>query len=193
MVRATWTGVVVLPAGTSVPLQATWVRSASAARARAALPLAAGAECTTGDTRSVSEVAAMKAFGFALCGCLAVAGCTVETTSGPPPAPVVVTGTVVLDWTINGSKDPDQCDQGAATTLDVLVHTTRGAFVGEFQEACSSFATSIELDPGSYVADAVLLDANGVERTTSVPIDPFTVQGADTLDLPIDFPARSFR
>jgi hypothetical protein len=117
----------------------------------------------------------------------------VETSSGPPPPVVIVaTGTVVIDWTINGSKDPDQCNQGAATELAVVVHTTAGAFVGEFREACDSFATSIELEPGNYMADAVLLDANGVDRTTSVPIEPFTIRHNETLDLPIDFPARSF-
>lgn len=134
----------------------------------------------------------MKALVTAACSCLLAAGCFVSNDSSPP-AVVVATGTVVIDWTINGTKDPAQCIQGAASHLDVTVHSTAGGFVGEFQEPCASFATSIDLAPGSYVADAVLIDAAGAERTTAVPINPFTIHGNDTLDIPIDFPAQSFR
>lgn len=125
--------------------------------------------------------------------CLLAASCSVETAPGPPPPPGVPVGTLTLDWTINGTKDPDQCSQGAAMAVDVTVHTVDGGFVGEFQEACDAFATSIDLAEGSYVADAVLVDARGTERTTAVPIQAFTIRGDDDLDIPIDFPARAFR
>jgi hypothetical protein len=126
---------------------------------------------------------------------LLATSCFVETDPGPlPPIPVArAFGTLTVDWTINGSKDPDQCNQSFATTLDAMVHTTSGKFVGEFQEACRSFATSIDLPRGSYTADAVLIDANGFDRTTAVRIDTFAIRGNDNLSVPIDFPARSFR
>ena len=119
--------------------------------------------------------------------CLLAPACSVETRSEPAPAPVVVAdGTLVVDWTINGTTDPNQCNQGAVTTID-------GGFVGEFQQACSAFATSINLAPGSYTASAVLVDARGTDRTTEIPIDAFTIRDNSELDVPIDFPASSFR
>lgn len=117
--------------------------------------------------------------------------CSVETTSAAPV--VVSSGTLTLDWTINGTTDPDQCSQGAATSLDVTVDTIDGASAGEFQQACNAFATNIELPPGTYTADAVLLDSNGDDRTTAVHVDAFTIRSSEDLDVPIDFPARSFR
>ncbi len=116
--------------------------------------------------------------------------CTVQSDSRPiGPRD----GTLVLDWTIDDTTDPNQCAQGAATDIDVIVDTTAGDSVGEFQQSCGAFATSIPLPPGDYTANAVLLDANGDTRTTDVQIPAFTILGADSLDIPIDFPAAAFK
>lgn len=125
---------------------------------------------------------------FAIVCALAV-GCS----SNAQPAVVVAgDGTLTLDWTINGTKDPDQCTQGAATTLDVTVDTIDGVPAGEFQQACDAFATTIHLAPGSYTGSAVLLAANGRDRTTTIQLDAFTIRSDEDLNVPIDFPARSF-
>jgi hypothetical protein len=130
-------------------------------------------------------------FGVALCA--AFPGCFVEADDGGSPGPVVVdSGSLVLDWTIDGTKDPDQCDQGAASTIDVSVTTANGSPAGEFQQSCAAFATTIDLPRGSYTADAVLLDSSGEDRTTAVHIRPFDVLGGDELSIPIDFSAGSF-
>src|SRR5690242_4855902 len=73
-------------------------------------------------------------------------------------------GTLTLDWTINGTHDPAQCNQGAVATIDITVDTIDGASAGEFQQDCGAFATTITLPPGSYTASAVLLDASGADR-----------------------------
>lgn len=127
------------------------------------------------------------------CAGLFVTSCFIDTD--PDPVPVVVTpqGTLILDWTINGTKDPNQCAQGATTDLDVIVTTGPGDFAGEFTAPCEAFATSIPLAAGTYFASAVLLDAGGTERTTEVAIDAFTIFGNDSVSIPIDFPASSFR
>jgi hypothetical protein len=81
----------------------------------------------------------------------------VEASSDAEPS-VSERGRLVVGWTINGLRDPDQRDQGDAEA-----------------------------------ADAVLVDARGAERTTVVDLQSFDTFGGDELDIPIDFPASSFR
>ena len=128
--------------------------------------------------------------GLALC--TALPACFVETADNGPAPVVVDSGTLVLDWSIDGTKDPDQCDQSDSRTLDVVVMRANGESAGEFQQSCSSFATSIDLPPGTYSADAVLLDPSGADRTTSVHVHTFDILGGDELSVPIDFSAGSF-
>ena len=131
-------------------------------------------------------------FGVALCA--AFPSCLIEAgDGGGGPGPVVVdSGSLVVDWTIDGSKDPDQCDQGAASAIDISVTAANGSSAGEFQQSCRAFATTIDLPRGSYTADAVLIDSSGQARTTSVQIRPFDILGGDQLSIPIDFSAGSF-
>ena len=124
--------------------------------------------------------------------CTALPACVVEAAgSGPAPA-VVDSGTLVLDWTIDGSNNPDQCDQSGARTMDVVVTRSDGAAAGEFQESCSAFVTRIDLPIGTYSADAALLDSFGADRTTTVHLHTFDILGGDELSVPIDFSAGSF-
>ncbi|HEX7478274.1 MAG TPA: hypothetical protein VF331_10745 [Polyangiales bacterium] len=138
--------------------------------------------------RARPETAAM---GIASCAfglIVLAAGCLGSSSTGGGRSD----GTLVVDWTINGTTDPSRCTQSAATTLDVIINTASGNFVGEFQADCAAFATSIDLPAGRYTANAVLLDARGTERTTQLDIGAFRILGGDSLDVPIDFPARSF-
>jgi hypothetical protein len=129
--------------------------------------------------------------GLALCAL--EPGCLVEADNGPGPPPAAVgSGRLVVDWTIDGDKNPDQCDQSNATTIDITVTTASGAPAGEFQQSCQAFATTIDLPAGNYDADAVLLDPGGRDRTTAVQLGAFTIFGDDQLTVPIDFPASSF-
>jgi hypothetical protein len=122
-------------------------------------------------------------------------GCTASVEpidNTPPPVIVVATGTLTVDWTINGTKDPNQCAQGAAAAIQISVTDSNGFSAGTFQQSCSVFATSITLNAGTYTAGATLIDAVGTPRTTTVNINPFTIQGNDDLNTPIDFPASAF-
>jgi hypothetical protein len=122
---------------------------------------------------------------------LLATGCTVQTSSAPPPRGID-DGTLALDWSISGSKDPSVCSQSGAAAIDIKVYEAAGGFVGEYQQACSAFATSIQLPAGSYTADAVLIDGAGRPRTTTINVNPFTIHGSDQLDIPVDFPPGSF-
>ena len=127
---------------------------------------------------------------------LGLGGCVVRSTSDPPivdTSPVVVDGTWILDWTIDGSTDPNRCNQSSSTTLEILVEPSAGGQASSYSSWCDSFAASIDLAPGDYFATAVLVDAGGNARTTTLDIDPFRILGNDELRTPIDFPASSFK
>jgi len=124
---------------------------------------------------------------------LSSSACVVETNDpGPPGVVVHDSGSLVVDWTIDGTKSVDDCDLSGAATIDITVTASNGAPAGEFQQACATFATTITLAPGSYSAEAVLLDGAGRDRTTAVQLRPFEIFGNDQLSIPIEFPASSF-
>jgi hypothetical protein len=120
---------------------------------------------------------------------LALTGCVV--TSSPDPVVVTGDGALVIDWTIDGTTDPNQCVDNSATRLEIIVDPGVGQ-PSTFSPDCETFGVSITLAPGSYAASAVLVDANGKARTTQIDIDPFTIRGNDELHTPINFPASSF-
>jgi len=122
-------------------------------------------------------------------------GCFVEASSEPPP-PLVVDrppGRLTLRWSVDEVKDPNVCIMGQASDIDIVVVTSSGGdLIGEFQAPCSAFSTTVStLLPGTYRATARLLDG-GEARTTAVPIDAFTIVENSNLIVDIDFPADSF-
>jgi len=131
---------------------------------------------------------------LALVALLPVSACT--TTVEPVPTAVIVptesTGTLVVAWTIRAGTDPGDCSLSGAAAIRIHVVTIDVVDAGTYEQACGAFATSITLPPGTYEASALLVDAGGGDRTTSVPIQAFTILGADVLTIPIDFPANSF-
>lgn len=131
---------------------------------------------------------------LALVALLPVTACT--TTVEPVPTVVFVptesTGTLVVEWTIRAGTDPGDCSLAGAAAIRIHVVTIDVVDAGTYEQACGAFATSITLAPGTYEASALLVDAGGGGRTTSVPIQAFTILGADVLTIPIDFPANSF-
>jgi hypothetical protein len=142
--------------------------------------------------RSPLEKSSMKTVLLAAL-CVGLTGCYAEATTDP--GPVVVgssTGFLTVDWSISGYQDPVLCAQSDADVISVAIETSDGFFVGEFQDVCEAFVTSIELDPDAYVGDAVLLDPDGFERTTPVDLGFFEIFGDDELVIPVDFPPDSF-
>jgi hypothetical protein len=101
-------------------------------------------------------------------------------------------GALIVDWTIEGSKDPALCDLSGAEAISIELHTTDGAYAGTYEQDCDVFGTSIGLYPDRYEGDAVLIDAGGTARTTPVFLAPFRIYGGDELIVPIDFPSDSF-
>ena len=118
-----------------------------------------------------------------------LAGCVAEVDSHPP---VADSGVLVVDWSISGAQDSSVCRQSDADVINIAVETADGYPLGEFEDACEAFQTSIELPPGDYFGDAVLLDPLGAQRTTAVDLGFFQIFGNDELVVPVDFPSDSF-
>jgi len=106
----------------------------------------------------------------------------------PPPSP----GTLRLRWSMDGRMDPNECIKSLAPTTELSVVDPSGREVGAWQQTCGYFTMDVVLNPGSYSGSAVLLDSAGRPRTTRVFVDPFVIQGADVIDIQVDFPASSF-
>jgi len=119
-----------------------------------------------------------------------VTACSVSSSSDAPPPP---DGTVTFDWTLKGVHSTDECDAENVAKFDVIITTDDGAAVGEYSDHCDVFDTTISLPPGRYVANATLLDPNSAERTTEIPVQPFTIIGDTDLAIPLDFPPDSFK
>lgn len=106
--------------------------------------------------------------------------------------PVVVSsGSIILRWSINGTFDPNLCQDAAVDRIRIIVYDGRNAFIGEWIAPCQDFTTRIDLLPGQYRAEVALVGTGGVESTT-VRIDPFTIVSRSDHVVDIDFPASSF-
>ena len=108
------------------------------------------------------------------------------------PVVVVPTGLLVVDWSLSGLQDPAICRQSGADVINIAVETADGVPLGEFEDVCEAFETSIELEAGDYFGDAVLLDGSGAARTTPVDLGLVRIFGDDELVVPVDFPSDSF-
>jgi len=122
---------------------------------------------------------------------LGATSCVAESTDARP---IVVdsSGLLVVDWSISGAQDPSMCRQSDADVINIALQTSVGTSMGEFEDVCEAFSTSIELEPGDYFGDAVLLDPSGSARTTVVDLGLIQIFGDDELVVPIDFPPDAF-
>jgi hypothetical protein len=118
-------------------------------------------------------------------------GCFIGSSE---PNTVVVSGDALLTvtWTVAGTSDPSECAFQGADAIDIVVQTTGGSVVAEVTDDCEEGVTSISLAPGTYFADAVLLDGAGRTITTPADLGRFTLYGDDELILDADFPGSSF-
>jgi hypothetical protein len=122
---------------------------------------------------------------------LVLPSCAAEV-EGRPVVVGTTTGLLTVDWSISGLQDPAACRQSDTDVINIALETADGASLGEFEDACEVFRTSIELDAGDYFGDAVLLDASGASRTTPVDLGLVQIFGDDELVVPVDFPSDSF-
>jgi len=131
--------------------------------------------------------------GFAWLGALALLASAPSCALATDEPVAEGHGLLTVAWTIEGATNPDDCSVSRAHRMDVYVtDDADGRVVGEFTEACDAFGTSIQLPPGRYSADSVLLDPMGHERTSIIELGSFEVRGDDRSSFEVDFPPGSF-
>ncbi|HEY4104136.1 MAG TPA: hypothetical protein VGM44_09600, partial [Polyangiaceae bacterium] len=121
--------------------------------------------------------------GLTLLTLMLVGACTVTTTGG---------GTLMVNWTIVSTTDPNQCATYGAETISINVTDASGVTTPT-RTSCAEFTTAIDgLSAGSYSMTAQLLDASGTPVST--PIGPLleTITDGNTTTQAVDFPADSF-
>jgi len=131
---------------------------------------------------------------------IGVVGCSGETTGSDNASLVGATdaggdsapGWLLLDWSIAGAQRPEQCDLSHSATVAVTVGAASGESQRVYQTTCLAFNATIQLTPGDYVAEAVLLDGAGTDLTAPVSLQPFEISSGLPLRLPLEFPSNAF-
>ena len=114
------------------------------------------------------------------------------------PACVVVSdddrgiGTLTVEWTIDGVRDPSDCAAFAVDRLELVIFTRSGRVVDEIEPVCESFGVSVDLVEAVYFGDATLVDSFDAPATLTQPIDYLDIIEATELAVSIDFPIGSF-
>lgn len=115
----------------------------------------------------------------------ALAGTDIESTGSKP-------GWLLVDWSIAGGRNVEQCDSSHSATVAVSVSAADGTSQGIHQETCFAFNATISLAPGDYAARAVLLDGAGNDLTSAVELQPFEIVSGVPSRIPLEFPASAF-
>ena len=104
-----------------------------------------------------------------------------------PPA----VGTLTLQWTISGRRDPIDC---GGLGVERLALSLRAPPANEEQAEgqCDAFQLSMDLPPGSYSGDAVLIDRFDRPVSLSVPLDMVDIVAGRDVVKTIDFPVAAF-
>jgi hypothetical protein len=142
----------------------------------------------------------VRAFASALAVAISVVGCGSETMSSDNASLVGASeadggsapGWLLLDWSIAGDKHAEQCDLSHSATVAVTVATGSGETQRVYQTTCLAFNATIQLDPGDYRAEAVLLDSAGADVIAPVALQPFEISSGLPVRIPLEFPASSF-
>jgi hypothetical protein len=124
-------------------------------------------------------------------GAAAATGCTGDAAVEVSTVPAGV-GSLTLHWSIDGSFDPFACDAFAVANARVDIYDFEGVPISTTFVDCRAFSATFDLSPGRYSARIEMVDSANVERSTSVPVEPFTIVAGTNLNIDTDFPRDSF-
>jgi hypothetical protein len=119
---------------------------------------------------------------------LQVAPLQVATPADEAPSAV---GTLTLQWTISGRHDATDCGGLGVERLQLSVKSS-AAEEDQSEGPCDAFQLSVDLSPGSYGGDAVLVDRFDRPVTLSVPLDQLDIMAGREVIKSIDFPVGAF-
>lgn len=121
-----------------------------------------------------------------LSGCLFVAE---DDDRGLEPLPF---GTLTVNWSIDGLRDPIDCEDFGVDRLELVIFDLAGNEVDELEPFCEAFGISVDLPEGSYFADVTLVDSFDRAATLTETLEALDIIGGTDLSVGVDFPVDSF-
>ena len=109
----------------------------------------------------------------------------------PSPEPPTAVGTLTVQWTISGRRDPMDCGGLGVDRLQLSVRATP-ADEDQADGPCDTFQLSLDLGPGSYSGDVVLVDRLNRPVTLAVPLEQVEVVAGREVVKSVDFPVGAF-
>jgi hypothetical protein len=109
----------------------------------------------------------------------------------PSPEPPTAAGTLTVQWTISGRRDPIDCGGLGVDRLELSVR----AAPGDEEQAdgpCDAFQISLDLAPGTYHGDVVLVDRLNRPVTLALPLDQLEIVAGREVVKSVDFPVGAF-
>lgn len=108
----------------------------------------------------------------------------------PPGGGPAATGTLIFDWSIEGAKDVEACDEAGAVSFQAII-VDEGFVIGDVSAPCEDFETSVELYVDDFLSRASLLDADGVPALGRIIEDLFTIGDGQVTRILMDFPSAA--
>jgi hypothetical protein len=107
--------------------------------------------------------------------------------------PPVAVGSLTLQWTLSGRREPLDCGGLGIDRFQVsLTSATSGGDAEPWDAPCDAFQLSIDLPPGTYTGEAVMVDRLDRAVTLNVAVEQVEVVAGKDVTKTIDFPMAAF-
>lgn len=114
-----------------------------------------------------------------------------KAAPAPAPEPPTAVGTLTVQWTISGRRDPIDCGGLGVDRLELSVRAAPGD-EDQADGPCDAFQISLDLAPGTYNGDVVLLDRLNRPVTLAVPLEQVDIVAGREVLKSVDFPVAAF-
>ena len=123
-----------------------------------------------------------------------VAADVASTNATPSDDAPSAVGTLTVQWTISGRRDPMDCGGLGVERFDLTVRSASAApsDAEQAEAPCDTFQISLDLAPGSYAGDALLVDRLDRPVTLSVPLEQVAVVAGHEVVKSVDFAVGAF-
>lgn len=101
-------------------------------------------------------------------------------------------GSLTVQWTISGRREPLDCGGLGIDRFRVSLTAVGGTATEPWDAPCDAFQTSLDLSPGAYSGEAVMVDRLDRPVTLSLPLDEVEVVAGREALVAIDFPMAAF-
>ncbi len=101
-------------------------------------------------------------------------------------------GSLTLQWTLSGRREPLDCGGLGIDRFQVNLVAPGLGNVEPWQAPCDAFQLTVDLAPGSYAGEAVMVDRLDRPVTLDVPVEQVEVIAGREVLVAIDFPMAAF-